>query len=142
MTRFLGILGLLLAGAAVAIGARLVFEASPLFGFIYLGVLAVGGGAVILAFCAKCPCKRDCAHLLPGLFARLVDRAPGPYSRLEIAVVAVAILAIVVFPQLWLRHDTTQLLVFWGLFAVAGSLSVFGLCRRCDNTFCPANRRR
>ena len=49
---------------------------------------AVGCGSIIYAYCAKCPCRANCGHVVPGKIAiALTHRDTSPYTLLEIGVV-------------------------------------------------------
>jgi hypothetical protein len=132
-----GVVGLALVLAAMVMGAGVIFSASLLAGGIYVLIFIVGWGVVIYAFCAKCPCKRNCGHILPGLAARLFKRRPAAYSKMELAAVVVSLLGMVAFPQYWLWQYPVLLVVFWVLAAIAGVLSPSIVCKGCNNTFCP-----
>lgn len=132
-----GVVGLALVLAAMVMGGGVIFSASVLAGLIYLLIFIAGWGVVIYAFCAKCPCKRNCGHILPGLAARLFKRRPGSYSKIELAAVVVSLLVMVAFPQYWLWQYPALLVVFWVLAAIAGVLSPTIVCKGCNNTFCP-----
>jgi hypothetical protein len=93
---------------------------------------------IVYAFCAKCPCRGHCAHVIFGKLATaLTNRRPGPYSPSEVAVVAVALLWLLGLPQAWLWRYPTWLIVFWVLNAMAVLQIRLAVCRSCENVHCP-----
>ncbi len=132
-----GILSITLIGVAVAVAAGVLIGISPGLGTGYLALSVAGMLGIVYAFCAKCPCKARCGHVLPGLIARLFPRQPGPYARWEIALVMVGLVLIVGFPLFWLWQNVAALVVF----AVLNALAVWDItrfvCRACNNIYCP-----
>lgn len=140
MTRVHGVLSIVLVGVAVAVAAVVLFGISPGLGVGYLALGAVGMLGIVYAFCAKCPCKARCGHVLPGLVARLFPRQPGAYTRWEVAVTAVSIFLIVGLPLFWLWQNVAALMIFIVLNAFAVWDIRRFVCRRCDNGYCPLKR--
>lgn len=138
--RFHGVTSLVWAGIALAIGVVAVFWVSRGWGFVYLGVLGLGSQVVLRAYCAKCPAKAYCAHVLPGKAVQNINRRPGPYTPAEIGATMAALALIVGFPQFWLWRYPGALIAFWVLMAVALVQILTNICRKCPNTYCPINK--
>lgn len=139
-SRVHGILSLVLVGVAVAVAAVVLFRQSPGWGVGYLALSAVGGGGMIYAFCAKCPCRVRCGHVLPGLITRLFPRQPGPYARWEIAVVVVSGVVLMGLPLFWLWRVPAALAAFVLLSGVGIWDILTFVCKACNNTYCPIGR--
>lgn len=139
--KFHGISSLVLAIIAILIGAIAIFSVSTGWGLVYLGVLGLGSQAVLRAYCAKCPAKAYCAHVLPGKAALKIDRRPGPYTFAEISLTGAALALIVGLPQVWLWRYPGAAMVFWGLIAVAATQILTNVCRACKNVNCPINKK-
>ena len=137
-TEFHGIMSIGLTMFAIAIAAVAAFLTSWVLGGLYLAICAASLAAILYAFCAKCPCQLHCGHVIPGKLAALVSRQPGPYSKLEMALTAVALLLLVGVPQLWLWQYLRLLAAFWALTVVAVVEIRKFVCRACDNVYCPA----
>ncbi|MBN1438855.1 MAG: hypothetical protein JW929_05530 [Anaerolineales bacterium] len=134
-----GILSLAFAGTAVGLGAAAVFRASIWFGVCYLLLCPAAMSVVLFAYCAKCPCKGGCAHVLPGKAAALFRRRPGPYSAAEIAALCASLLLLTAIPQPFLWRHPAWLAVFWVLMGVAAVQIRGAVCRACGNLYCPIN---
>jgi hypothetical protein len=135
--KFHGVTSIIFAGIAIALAAAATFQAAVWLGAAYFLVCAVAAVIVIYAYCAKCPCKAHCAHILPGKAAMLFKRRPGPYSTIELAAMSVSLLLLVVIPQAALWQNPDLLIAFWFLLGIA-VIQVRGVvCRACNNTFCP-----
>jgi hypothetical protein len=119
-TRFHGVTSISLVGIAIVIAAVAMFQASWVLGVVYLAGCLVAPLGIAYAFCAKCACRTHCAHVIFGKLAMaLANRQPGPYSRSEVAVVAVALLWLLGLPQIWLWRSLGLFAAFWVLNAVA-----------------------
>lgn len=137
-TEFHGIVSIGLTTFAIAIASVAAFQTSWVLGVLYLAICTLSLGAILYAFCAKCPCQLHCGHVIPGKLAALVSRQPGPYTKLETAVTAVGLLLLVGLPQLWLWQYLRLLAAFWALTVVAVIEIQRFVCRACDNVYCPA----
>jgi len=140
MARFHGIMSVTLVG--IAIGIALCVLAPVAWGWAVGYMLLCGGGmgAVLYAYCAKCPCKQCCAHVLPGKIAGRFPRTPGPYSITEQAAVVIALLLILGLPQLWLWQNVAAAIIFWVLNAIAVTQILTCICKTCPNTYCPVRK--
>lgn len=123
------------------VGIIAAFMRSPVWGIAYAVTAAVAIALVVVVYCAKCPGKRRCVHIVPGLIARHISRAPKPYTIPELLITAGAFLALALVPQPVLVSHKGLLVLFWAL-TVAAALEIYlVMCRRCFNAFCPLNRR-
>ena len=137
-TRFHGITSIGLVVVAVVIAAVTVFQASPVLGLVYLVGCAVAPLGIVYAYCAKCPCRARCAHVIFGKLAMaLTNRQPGPYKPAEIAVVGQALLWLLGLPQVWLWQTPIWFGAFWVLNVVAVMQIRLAVCPACDNVHCP-----
>lgn len=139
-SRFHGITSLILMGIAVALGAVSIFRASPwlALGYGILGAIASFG--VVFAYCAKCPARENCAHILPGRAARLFRRKEAPYAPWEYAAVAAGLAVILIGPQPFLLRDPPFLAAFWALCTLAVIQIRAKVCRACANENCPLRK--
>jgi hypothetical protein len=129
-----------LAAVALALAAATLFRQSTGLGIGYLVVAGFSAFAILYAFCAKCSSRTLCGHVLPGKAASLFkNRKPGPYSKTEMLLTGLALLALIGFPQFWLWRQTASLVVFWMLIVLALAEIRLYVCRACDNQHCPGN---
>lgn len=135
--RFHGGMSITLVAAAMLLAAVVLFAEAWALGLVYLAVLVAGMAAILYAYCAKCACKRHCAHVVIGKLASRIDRAPGPYTRAEMLAVALAGLAMVALPQPWLIRLPGALVVFWVLVGIGVAQVRTFVCRSCTNAHCP-----
>ena len=136
--RFHGVVSIALVGIAILVAAATAFQASPLLGVVYLAGCAVAPLGIVYAFCAKCPCRTRCGHVVFGKLAvALTSRRPGPYTPAEIAVVGLGLLWLLGLPQAWLWRTPVWFAAFWVLHAVAVVEIRFAVCPVCDNLGCP-----
>ena len=141
-TRVHGVTSLGIAGIATVIATVTLFQLSGMLGLGYLAALVVAGGGVIYAYCAKCPCRTHCGHILSGKLAvMLTNRQTEPYTPIEFAVVGGLVVILIGLRLLWLWRFPVLLGVFVVHNAVAGIQIRTVLCRACDNTYCPGNSR-
>jgi len=140
--QFHGIISLGLVAAAIVIAATAIFWISWPWAVVYLLIIAAAPTAILYAFCAKCPCRETCGHILPGMAAKLFSRQPGPYSSTELIVVGVSLLLLLGFPQFWLWQYPGWFIVFWLLNLTALTQIRSAVCKGCDNVYCPVNRRK
>lgn len=124
----------------VAVGLYASFDKSLSSGISYSMTAASSIAVVVLAYCAKCPGKRKCVHIIPGLIARHLNRPVKPYTPFEYGVTALAFAALAIAPQPSIIHRTKLLIIFWILAIVAAGDIVLVVCRHCHNVFCPLNR--
>lgn len=142
-TRFHGVVSISLVGISVLAATVTAFQASLALGLVYLAGCALAPLAIVYAFCAKCPCRTRCAHVIFGKLAvALTDRQPGPYTPIELAVLGLGLLWLLGLPQVWLWRTPVWLAVFWLLNAVAVVQIRLAVCPACDNAYCPLIRAR
>jgi hypothetical protein len=136
--RFHGIVSIGLVGITILIAVVTVFQTSPMLGIVYLVGCAIALLGIVYAYCAKCPCRTHCAHVIFGKLAvALTKRQPGPYTPVEIAVVGLALLWLLGLPQTWLWRTPVWLVIFWVLNAVAVVQIRLVVCPVCNNVHCP-----
>ena len=142
MKRIHGVISLVLGALAVLTGAVAVLQASLGWGIFYLGMLAIAGGIILTAYCAKCPCREHgCGHVLVGPLTRfLPKRREGAYRWYDYFGVGICFAFIIIFPQPWLWTSLPWLCVFWALLGLAIIEIIFKVCPRCANPYCPMSK--
>jgi len=135
--RFHGVVSIGLVAMATGVAALALFRTAWALGAVYLAICVAALGSIIYAYCAKCLCKAHCAHVFPGKLAMAFRRQPGPYTRAELLVLVLALLALIGLPQVWLWQYTGLLAVYWALNAVAVVQIRAVVCRACENVHCP-----
>lgn len=143
MTKFHGIVSILLIFAAFVIGGYAIFLESVLYGYIYAGLVIASMPALIYSYCAKCPCRDGkCAHVFPGLITKLLPkRESAPYSTIDYVGLVVPLITIIAFAMPFLIEQTTFLFLYLILFIIGITEIYFFICTRCDNEFCMMNRK-
>lgn len=136
-----GTISLGLMSIAGAIAAVVMFLTSWGLGISYLVLCGVGGMAVLYGFCAKCPSKECCGHVLPGKIAMHFNRKPGAYTGIELGILVIALASILGIPQFWLWRYPKLFATFWGFSAIAFFQVRLTVCQVCDNVYCPVNKR-
>jgi len=138
----LGVLAVVLIAAAAAGAAWVAWGLSVWLLAGYLAASAAGGGVILWAFCAKCPCAdHGCGHVFPGPLARMIlpRRTPGPYRAAELGATGLALAVVLLAPQAWLWQSVPVLVGFWVLVIAALGMIRASVCRGCGNEFCPGN---
>jgi hypothetical protein len=136
-TKTFGFIGLIMLIAAVLVGLYGIFQYSVTAAGIYL----VGSIAVFLifvyAFCAKCPARDNCTHVLQGMLTHcLPGRTTGPYSAGDLLGLILFFGFVALFPQYWLIRNLMLMGVFWILFVGNLVITHFGCCKGCGNIYC------
>jgi hypothetical protein len=132
-----GIIGLVMLIAAVLVGLSGILP----YSFTAAGIYLVGSIAVFLifvyAFCAKCPVRDNCTHILQGMVTHLMPgRTTGAYSRRDLLGTVVFFGFVALFPQYWLIRNPVLMLVFWILFLGNLVITHFMCCKGCGNIYC------
>ena len=136
--RTYGIVGLAMFAAAFCTGLYAILP----YSIIAAGIYLVGSTAVYLifvyAFCAKCPVRNECNHVVMGRLTQLVPaRTTGAYSRSDLLGTVVFFGFVALFPQYWLIRNPMLMLVFWMLFFGNLAITHSRCCKGCGNTCCP-----
>lgn len=132
-----GIISLGLTSVALVIAAVAMFLSSWGLGVAYVAICIIAPQAILYAFCAKCPCKECCGHVLPGKVAMNFNRQPGAYTPLELGILWLSLLLLFGLPQFWLWQYPKLLVAFWVLSAIAFFQIRFVVCQACTNVYCP-----
>jgi len=135
-----GVSSLLLFFIAVSMAGVRLFHVSCWLGIFYIAAACIGAWRIIHSFCAGCPCKTECAHVLPGKAAMRYRRKPRPYTGLEMAELSIAMTLIMGLPQIWLWQQFYLFLFFWTVCLTAVALVIGNICRSCSNEYCPVKR--
>ncbi len=139
-SRVAGIVSLLMVLGAASLAAAVAFTYSAGWGTAYLAIAGTSSIAIIAVFCARCPCRDRCGHVVPGMVARWLfpGTSPGEYGAIALAVTVAALLALLGVPLAWMWRSTAALGVYVVLLIGAGVLIRGMVCPRCDNAHCPA----
>ena len=138
-----GWISLFLMAIVFSTGCVAIFRVNRLMVIAYLMSSAFGMVGVLYAFCAKCTCRNACRHIILGPLTRFLPRREvAPYTFADIAMTAVGISPLLLFPQYWLFGQKTLLLFFWQLTAALVIEIVLFVCKGCENAHCPARRMR
>ena len=136
-----GIISLGLIFAAVVVAAVVLIRISVTLGALYLGGCAAASIVILYAYCAKCPGRTHCGHVLPGKAAKIFsDRPSGPYTTVELAATGLSLLVLMGLPQVWLWRSMRPLIAFWAMTIIAVIQIRSVVCRNCNNAFCPAKK--
>ncbi|PWR70644.1 hypothetical protein [Methanospirillum lacunae] len=132
-----GVIGLILGVAAVLDGFYAIALRSQYMAGGYLLLAVIAGIFITRFFCALCPIKGTCVHILPGYFAQLWKVAPRPYTtgNLVISGFLFAILFLPPIPSLF--ASPVLMFIFLVCLALAAVTSTRFLCPGCGNRFCP-----
>jgi hypothetical protein len=142
-SRFYGITSLVLAAAAIGIASVAMFRIGVGSGLLYLALCLIAAPIVLYTYCSKCPSRNACGHVFPGQAAALLfrNRTPGPYTRAETSAMVLALLTLLIVPQIALSRFPIMLIVFWVAMAAAVVQIRTSVCRECNNVHCPLKSR-
>ncbi len=135
-----GVTGLSLVTIAGIIGAYSIAQASLVYAGAYMIISCACGVLITYVFCAKCPIKSACAHIIPGWVARIWPDKQGLYTRWELFFTALLFAPIILPPQGFLMTEWKSGIIFWICIIGAGLCSSCYLCPECENRFCPFSK--
>lgn len=135
----IGVISLGAVALALAAAVQSLFQESILLGTGYLLLASLAVPVVLFAFCAKCPDRNDCGHVLPGpaAAALFADRKCSAYTAGDWALTGAGLAVLLLLPQVWLWKHPVAFVFFWIVMiaAVIGIRS--GVCPSCRNVHCP-----
>jgi len=135
----IGAISLGAVALALAAAVQSLFQESILLGTAYLILASLSVPIVLFAFCAKCPDRGNCGHVLPGkaAVALFADRKCSAYTAGDWAMTAAGLAVLLLLPQVWLWKHPVAFVFFWVVMipAVIGIRS--GVCPSCRNVNCP-----
>ena len=135
-----GTISLGLIATDISLAVVIIFEASWVWGIMYLVICLVSSVSILYAFCAKCSCREHCGHVLPGKASGIFkNRLQGPYSPFELIITCLALLLLVGTPQPWLMKNVLVMVFFWMIILIAVIQIRAVVCKACDNVCCPIN---
>jgi hypothetical protein len=139
-----GLLSLGAVALALAAAAQSLFQESIVLGTAYMILSSLSVPVVLFAFCAKCPDRSDCGHVLPGsaaaaLFSR---RKCSPYTAGDLALTSAALAVLLLLPQFRLWKHPIAFGFFWVAMLAAGAGIRTRVCPGCGNSGCPGHRDR
>jgi len=137
--RFHGVFSLILFSVAIVIGFFAILNDSFTSGVVYVGLVAISVLIILYAYCVKCEIREDsCRHVIPGKIASMMPRrASGRYTFLDYGGVALPLVVILGFPQIWLAGHRTLLFLFWVLVVLGLVEILIFVCCGCGNRKCP-----
>lgn len=142
-SRFHGVFTLTVLGCAGAVAFIALVQESAVLAIIYLAVSMVALLSLFYLFCGKCACREDsCAMVLPAKISKLLPERKGDsYTFWDLFFVVLFLVILAMFPQYWLWKHKALFIFYWLLFMVAHTEITFIVCKRCENTRCPINKR-
>lgn len=128
----------------MAVGTYGIFKQSPGWAAVYLLYSVLGFALVVLpGLCAHCPYPTrygTCLFLPPGLLKRFyLYKGPHMHPASKIAA-PIALVGMVLFPNVWLVSDPPLLIPFWLLGLPIVAVFPMLYCRRCRHFDCPLNK--
>jgi hypothetical protein len=135
-----GTLGLIFGTIAFLVGTFSFSQVSYYLAAGYLLVCLFAGMLIVRVFCASCPMKGTCVHILPGYVAQFWNQLPGPYSSGKIILTGILFAIIILIPQLVLIRSLYLFVLFWICIIIAAMSSYLVLCPGCGNQYCPFRR--
>lgn len=132
-----GIIGLMMMTGAILVGLYGIIQFSPAAAGIYF----IGSITILLifvyAFCAKCPIRDHCVHVIFGIMTHLMPgRTTGPYTRWDLIGMSLFFGFVALFPQYWLIRNPFLMLAFWVLFFGDLVITHYRCCQGCGNIYC------
>jgi hypothetical protein len=132
-----GIIGLVMYIAAFLVGLYGILQYSITTTGIYLVGTTAAYLIFVYAFCAKCPVRDNCNHVLMGMVTHLMPgRTARAYSISDLLGTLLFFGFVALFPQYWLIRNPTLMLVFWVLFLGNLAITYFMCCKECGNIYC------
>ena len=132
-----GVAFLVLGTAAWILGLFVVFSFTVGWGLADLGLIIGSFVAIISVYCTKCPSRKKCCHVVPGMMTTYFPkRKSEPYKPWETIMAFGSIIAMTIFPLYWLWQRPGMLFVFAGLFTAAVVVLRMRVCGGCHNVFC------
>jgi len=139
-----GLGSILLVFVALGIASSQLFQASVIFGFVYLVCIPIAFLNVSYHYCRKCPhvANDTCRHVVLGWAVKKLFKynLSSKYTFKDLIFAAVPLGILVILPQYWLFVNMPLFVVFWVLMLIAVMIVRTGVCVTCQNTkcsFCP-----
>jgi hypothetical protein len=81
-----GVVSLIKPMIAIGLSAILIYKNSIMLGTLFVMFCGIISIAILRLFCAKCPSRDDCSHVLPGLALKKIFKTvkSAPNSLYEI----------------------------------------------------------
>lgn len=135
-----GLLSLGWFAAAVAVGLVAMYQRTAMAAAAY-GVVAVSAPLLLIAvYCTKCAGRSCCGHVLPGKLAARLGREPAAYSPVDYLLCLLAVLLLLLVPQVALVRQPALLATFWVLVLAGIVHARRAACRVCRNANCPIHQ--
>jgi hypothetical protein len=134
--KFNGITSLIFTAIAALIALVVMSLNSWVWGVIFLAVMIIVPQVLLRTYCAKCPCKAHCGHVLPGKAAMAFEK-DGPYTATDFLIMGVSISLLIGLPQFWLWQYPILFAIYWVLSGIAFFQIFLTMCPNCNNVYCP-----
>jgi hypothetical protein len=143
VNKFHGIFSLLLAASAILLSVMMMFKNSAVMGFAFTVFCITAAFVIISLFCAKCPSRENCGHVVPGFIADQLFKQvrPAPYTIVEIVAFVLCMGVVIIVPQFWLLKNMAAFTGYWLILCFAGISIKKNVCTTCENNFCPSNKK-
>ena len=136
----LGISSHLLTFVVVFLATVVIWRDSAVSAIVYLAIFACWYVTVFWAYCSKCTCHSRCTHVYMGWIASRIFRAKRTNgSSIDYLINTVSLVAVLVYPQFWLKDHLVILVVFWIVMIAMGPSITPIFCPKCENTSCPVH---
>jgi len=132
-----GVAFLVLVTAAWLLGMSVTFSFSFFWGWFNMALIIVSFVLIIGSYCTKCPARKKCSHILPGMLTEyLPERKTEEYKIWETVTAFGSMAAMTVFPLYWLFQTPLILVIFVVLIITAVILLRMNVCSDCNNIYC------
>lgn len=124
-------------------GIVAIWQSSVIWALVYfaLVVIAIPGLVQRHLVCPRCPHLyqyNDCLQVPAAVTKALVKKPTAmPLGNTEKALFVLAFAVITIFPQYWLWHQPTLLIVFWLSCGGWYAAQLLYFCKRCRVSSCP-----
>jgi hypothetical protein len=136
-----GLISLFLLCSAVFISVITLFNYSFLVGSLFMMLCIFSSVIVLRIFCAKCPCRKTCGHVILGRLAAKIfpEISAAPFKFYEWLILGAIGGLIIGIPQHWLIKNSILFFSYW-LILVAAAIEIkLTVCPKCKNEYCPSN---
>lgn len=132
-----GIISFVILELTIVISIYVIAMKSLLFAAIYFIGSILAGGLILFLFCSKCTAKNNCSHVYPGQLAKLFpDNSDKKYKITDYIGTGIAVIFILLVPQIWLWSHKIFFIAFWLLIIIATLQINKFVCGKCKNTNC------
>ena len=132
-----GIISIFLLIVAIIISQIVVIMNDLYTGLFYFVISTTGCIIIVYSYCTKCPKKKECPQIIPGLITNYMpEREVEKYSLQDYLGLISSILIILIYPQMFLFKYPLIFTIFWILVLTATIQIYLCLCPKCKNINC------